>query len=106
MFSKFTLISQILTYTELNVAIIAYHTFCVSRDDVLTNGPTYKTDGFIKANPAVSIMKDQQVQLFKVFDLLGMSPKARKTMSQMLDSTEESPLKSFLIKKETREIKN
>jgi len=95
---------QELDINLLNLAVMSYHTFVVTRDDVLQNGPTYKTDGFIKLNPAVQIMKDQQVQLFKVFDQLGMSPKSRKMLDSlppsMLDT--ESPLKNFMKNVETR----
>lgn len=89
---------QDLDINLLNLAVMSYHTFVVTRNDVLETGPTYKTDGFIKQNPSVAIMKDQQVQLFKVFDQLGMSPKARKMLNQMPDVPGEtiSPLDVFL----------
>jgi len=89
---------QELDLNLLNLAVMSYHTFVVTRNDVLENGPTYKTDGYIKLNPSVQIMKDQQVQLFKCFDQLGMSPKARKQLNQISEDLSEtqSPLNEFL----------
>ena len=87
----------------LELAASMYHGYFISRDSVLTEGPTYKAKGYtgdilMKANPSLKIMVDAQIQLMKIIGELGLSPKSRKQLSQLPISSQdyESPLKTFL----------
>ena len=98
---------QQLDQTVLELAATSYHLMHTSRQSLLEKGITYeamghKGDVLIKLNPAYKIFLDAQIQLLKIINELGMSPKSRKQLKEINSPPDvDSPLKQFL-QKETR----
>ena len=103
-------IVQELDRTLLELAASVYHVYFKSRKHVIEKGATYTAKGYgggddlIKLNPNFKIMQDSQIQLLKIIDQLGLSPRARKQLSSMPMSPldDASPLKGFLARVEKR----
>jgi P27 family predicted phage terminase small subunit len=88
-----------------------YLTYLVATDYLLKGGYLIKSPrGELKAHPAVKIQLDAQIQLNKMMDSFGLSPKARKEISKPKErAKEESDIAKFLKntkKKVNAEIQN
>ena len=61
--------------------------------------------GELKAHPCVKIQLDSQVQLNKMMDSFGLSPKARKEISKPTEKSEaNSPIQNFLESKKKVDV--
>jgi P27 family predicted phage terminase small subunit len=76
----------------------AYHTYIVATNYLLKDGYLIKSPrGELKAHPCVKIQLDAQVQLNKMMDSFGLSPKSRKEISKPVErAKDKSDLAKFL----------
>lgn len=94
--------------TSLDTASIeliayTYHTYITATKTLLSEGYEVKSErGYMKAHPAVKTQLDAQVQLTKLLDSFGLSPKARKDIIKSKEKT-HSPIDDFINR--TREVR-
>jgi P27 family predicted phage terminase small subunit len=88
-----------------------YHSYITATNILLKDGYLIKSPrGELKAHPCVKIQLDAQIQLNKMMDSFGLSPKSRKEISKPKErSKEESDIVKFLKnskKKVNAEVQN
>lgn len=77
---------------------ITYHNWHTAQQVILSEGQYFKTkSGDLKTHPCVKIALDEKIQLTKLFESLGLTPKARKEISKSSEKRKElSPMDMFL----------
>jgi len=75
-----------------------YHTYIIATNLLLKDGYLIKSPrGELKAHPCVKIQLDAQIQLNKMMDSFGLSPKSRKEISKPKEKDGKlSPIDVFL----------
>lgn len=95
-------------YTELDESVLqvlarTYHFYWTASEKLLSLGENYletSKGGFSKAHPCVKIALDNAIQLNKIYESLGMTPKSRKEINKSKDSREKlDPADKFFLGK-------
>lgn len=81
----------------LNLLATNYQIYLMALKDITENGiSSTGSRGNNIPNPSVKIMNDAQIQITKLFEKFGLSPKDREKLKTNSDSDEEeSPLTQF-----------
>ena len=90
-----------LDYGAIEALGYTYHFWFQARQEILRDGCSFKgSRGDIKPHPAVKQENDKLIQLTKIWETLGLTPKARKEINKSKDKTErerQSPLEKFIV---------
>jgi P27 family predicted phage terminase small subunit len=81
--------------TALEMLCIAYEEFRDADDQVAGEGLTFKRDGFIKKNPAVTVRSEAWRKVMNGLIEFGLTPAAR-TRVQTVPVNTENPFREFL----------
>jgi P27 family predicted phage terminase small subunit len=83
---------------------VTYHNWFQAQKTIFEDGQYFITaNGDKKVHPCVKIALDEKIQLTKLFETLGLTPKARKEISKSKERAKElSPLDRFISSVEKR----
>lgn len=75
----------------------SYHNYCMATRQLDKDGMTMMSQrGELKAHPCIKIQLDSQIQLNKMMDSFGLSPKSRKEISRPKETkAKQSPIDKF-----------
>jgi P27 family predicted phage terminase small subunit len=87
-----------LDFDAVELLGITYHNWFKAQQTVIDEGQFFVTkSGDKKVHPCVKIALDEKIQLTKLFEALGMTPKARKEINKSKERERElSPMDKFL----------